>query len=173
MARTILAESELTPLVQSENYAEVCRRAKQVLGKTNLVFPNEMMAFSDGLKSGDGERQFAVGLYRSLYGDEEPATQFTQFAEVLERMGAAKWTLATYWLFLRHPEEFMFVKPKVTQDAAALCRFDILYSPQLSWGTYQRILAFSKHLMTELENAGLKPRDFIDVQSFIWCLGKG
>ena len=44
-------------------------------------------------------------------------------------------------------------------------------TPQLNWKTYERVLAFSMWLFDELTERGLEPRDMIDVQSFIWCIG--
>jgi len=34
----------------------------------------------------------------------------------------------------------------------------------------EAVLRFSKFLRTELIKAELKPRDMIDVQSFMWCI---
>lgn len=62
----------------------------------------------------------------------------------------------------------MFVKPTVTQNAAAVSGFEINYKSQLNWVTYKQVLAFSQYLHRELSE--LKPRDLIDVQSFMWCI---
>ncbi len=61
------------------------------------------------------------------------------------------------------------MKPQVTKQAAERFAFELRYSPEPNWETYSRLLALGTLLMDELKD--LKPRDFIDVQSFIWCIG--
>ena len=75
-------------------------------------------------------------------------------------------------LFLRFPEEHMFIKPLMTQEAAANRGFDIQYDSQLNWNTYSQVLLFSRDLFERLsayENPDLHPRDMIDVQTFMFC----
>ena len=59
-------------------------------------------------------------------------------------------------------------KPTITQHAAALCGFEINYRPEVNWLTYDLVLKFSQYLKDELVD--LRPRDMIDVQSFMWCI---
>ena len=172
-----LGKEQLDPtvlrgLLSSRNYGEVCTRALKLVNATNLIVPNEKMALKDGLKTAAHQEKFATALVDLLYGTTDDYEQrFMRFATVLEEIGAAKWTTATYFPFLIFPQEHMFLKPTVTQEAADLCGFEIGYKPQLNWKTYERVLAFSMWLFDELTERGLKPRDMIDVQSFIWCIG--
>ena len=62
----------------------------------------------------------------------------------------------------------MFIKPSVTQKVAEMSAFEINYRPELNWLTYKSVLDFAHYLRHAL--ADLKPRDMIDVQSFIWCV---
>ena len=64
----------------------------------------------------------------------------------------------------------MFIKPEVTQFAAEACGWDLQYESALNWQTLSRAEAFANYLFNELCQRGLKPRDMIDVQSFIWCI---
>ncbi len=75
-------------------------------------------------------------------------------------------------LFIRFPEKYLFVKPKMTKEAAANRGCDIKYSSQVRWDAYSRILDFGQDLFERLmqsENEMLHPRDMIDIQSFMWC----
>ncbi len=66
----------------------------------------------------------------------------------------------------------MFVKPTVTQEAAANRGFNIHYSSQVNWDTYEHVLMFSNDLKQRLDgydNPALTTRDMIDVQNFMWC----
>lgn len=170
LARTILGRDELAPLRARGAFAEICHRAMQVVNKTNLIFPNEKMALKDGLKPARRQRAFAVALYALLHGEGTLPPRFQRFASVLEDMGAAKWTVATYFPFLLFPDQHQFIKPTYTQNAATICAFDIEYTPRPGWPAYDRMLRFSNYLKSEL--ASLKPRDNIDVQTFMWAIAQ-
>jgi hypothetical protein len=57
----------------------------------------------------------------------------------------------------------------VTKRAAERFGFDFRYSSRPGWDTYASLLEFASVLQTEL--ADWKPRDMIDIQSFIWVMG--
>jgi hypothetical protein len=174
LADAQLGARALQALIEAHNDAEVCARALRVINATNLIFPNEKMQLKDGLKSAQNQKKFAAALVALLHdANDKYEMRFSQFANVLEEIDAAKWTTATYFPYFVFPKEHMFLKPTVTQEAAELCGFEISYRAELNWTTYERVLAFSKWLFGELATEGLEPRDMIDVQSFIWCIGPG
>lgn len=166
----LLDKESFNSLLTSQSYNEICKRAMQVVNKTNLVFPNEKMSLRDGLKSERHEEQFSEKLYYLLHGDDELKKRFNAFSDCLMDLKAAKWTTATYFLFIMYPEQEMFLKPTVTQKAADICRFELDYRPEPNWFTYHRLREFSQYLLQELSE--LEPRDMIDVQSFIWSTAR-
>ncbi len=170
-AQNLLNQRERARLLSVNDDAEVCRRAVSVACATNLIFPNEKMALEDGLQSPVHQPAFATALCHLLYGDDDLQPRFERYADILESIGAAKWPIATYFLFIVYPEEHMFLKPLVTQKTAAISGFDIHYRPNLNWRTYASVLAFANYLKAEF--VGLLPRDMIDVQSFMWCISPG
>jgi hypothetical protein len=165
-----LNQSSYAELLSSGEHSEICKRALYVANKTNLIFPNEKMKLKDGLESPEHQREFAEKLFNLLYDKERLEECFNEFADCLMKMGADKWTVATYHLFIARPDTHMFLKPTVTQDAADVCAFELNYRPDLNWLTYKRLLEFSNHLLDQL--ADLRPKDMIDVQSFIWCIAQ-
>ncbi len=172
LANELLAAGHLRQLIDDEDLDGAYSRAMRVVDKTNLIFPNEKMQLKDGLRATDHKRLFAESLWNLLYSDEKPFEQrFVSFADMLEAIDAAKWTIATYFPFIVFPQRHMFLKPEVTQAAAELCGFEISYRSELNWHTYERLLAFGGWLFDELTKAKLQPRDMIDIQSFIWCIG--
>ncbi|HET7569768.1 MAG TPA: hypothetical protein VFK96_04180 [Gammaproteobacteria bacterium] len=171
LGQTLLGQKAFSTLLEAHEYAEIGKRALKSANATNLIFPNENMALKDGLATEGAPRAFATSLYQLLHGEGALDERFLAFADVLEELGAAKWTTATYFIFICKPAEYMFVKPTITQYAAELCGFEINYKPQLNWLTYKSVLEFSKYLFSEI--AALKPRDMIDVQSFMWCIAPG
>jgi len=173
LAMAKLAPAVLRGLIAGGQHDEACAHALQVVNATNLVFPNEKMQLKDALKPAGHKGKFAAALVDLLYGSDEYRARFERFTTVLEEIDAAKWTTATYLPFFVFPREHMFLKPMVTQAAAELCGFEISYQPTLNWKTYDRLLAFARWLFDELVRQELRPRDMIDVQSFMWCIAPG
>lgn len=171
LAQEMLGKEAFSSLIEKADYTEITKRALKVVNATNLIFPNEKMALKDGLKSGTTKKEFCTVLFSLLFGNEELEQRFTEFAKVLENIGAAKWTTATYFLFIMHPDKYMFIKPTITQYSSELCGFEVNYKPQLNWLTYKSVLSFSEYLFSEISE--LKPKDMIDVQSFMWCIAPG
>jgi hypothetical protein len=64
----------------------------------------------------------------------------------------------------------MFLKPEVTKDFATRVghRFASDYEPHLDVGVYESLLDLIA--TTEGQLVDLRPRDRIDVQSFIWAV---
>jgi hypothetical protein len=112
---------------------------------------------------------FVRAAARFSLGEGEPA--LGAMANALRAHDAAKWTAATYLPFLWRPEAHMFLKPEVTKDFAERVghRFFRDYEPALNIAVYDSLLDLAARTMDEL--ADLKPRDRIDVQSFIWVVG--
>jgi hypothetical protein len=64
----------------------------------------------------------------------------------------------------------MFLKPVATKRMAAACDVQLNYKSAPNILTYRSLLELSDRLAVEL--AELKPRDRIDLQSFIWCVAR-
>lgn len=173
LQQELLGREEFERFMEPEDYEEICHRALQVVNKTNIIFPNEKMALKDGLKSEEHKRMFAEALYFHLYGDGTVEERFLRLARCLEELDAAKWTIATYFLFIGFPDQFPFMKPTVVQHAAKLVKADLQYKPQLNWITYKHLLQFARELHRFLVEADMPPRDMIDVQSFMYCIAPG
>jgi len=79
--------------------------------------------------------------------------------------------VVTVFGFIAQPEAHIFLKPKVTQKAAREYNFNFPYRSRPSWEVYSGLLEFARQIKLDLKS--LKPRDMIDVQSFIWVNGSG
>lgn len=160
-------------LLGESQYSEICKRAINVETKTNLLFSFEKMAVRDAVKN-NGAKLFAGGLYDYIYGADLPRERFEKFADLLDKLPRKQtrvrtWPLLTVFGFIAKPKEFIFLKPRVTQKAAEAYGYDFLYGSKPSWTTYQSLLNFCKQIKKDI--ADLKPRDMIDIQSFIWVMG--
>jgi hypothetical protein len=171
--QTALSREKMCSLLDAGEHRAICDLAIRLTGvqANAMIFKSEKISLRDGLKSDESCHLFAKTLYAVLHGDDEFDARFDAFADALQVVGAAKWTVATYFLFFMHPDVHMFVKPTITQNAAGVCAFDINYKPRVNARTYRSVLAFSRYLRDEIGD--LKPRDMIDVQSFMWCIAPG
>ncbi|MBN1882472.1 MAG: DUF3553 domain-containing protein [Deltaproteobacteria bacterium] len=170
LAQKLLEKGEYSLLLKDQDYEEIVKRALKIVNATNLIFPNEKMSLRDGLENFDAKKEFSEVLYLLLYDEGELEGRFNRFARMLEKINAAKWTTATYFPFIMFPENYMFVKPTVVKYASEACRREINYKSELNWHTYESVLKFSDYLFSEISE--LKPRDMIDVQTFMWCIAQ-
>ena len=132
------------------------------------------MAIRDAIKPAAGARDFAKGLYEYIYGNANMETRFTHFGEVLASLPRKQtrvhtWPLHTVFGFIANPKEFIFMKPRVTQAAAENYDYEFNYRSKPNWETYQNLLNFAEQVRQD--TADLRPRDYIDLQSFIWVMG--
>ena len=173
---SLLNKEDFKTLLDQGNFKEIHDHSKKVINKTNLISPYEKIWFSNGIANEENQIKFARSLFDLLYGEGEMRTRFESFAEMLSGIGAAKWPIATYFLFITFPKNHIFLKPVVTQDAANALRQEINYKPELNWLTYSQVLALAELIRKELIKDGreiLAPLDLIDVQSFIWVTAPG
>lgn len=135
---------------------------------TNLLSPYEKTWMQDVLRgaSADSFIQAAASL-----ASEEVKPALLELERILKPHNAAKWTIVTYLPFLWRPDIHMFLKPEVTKDFAARIGhgFARHYQARLSASVYEELIDMTQEIKEKLTS--LKPRDHIDLQSFIWIVG--
>lgn len=166
LAVDLLPQQRFAELVEVADYAEITQRVLKILNATTLILPNERLSLKNGLAEASAQEMFAKALYEVLYSEQPLKDRFERFSKVLGLIGAGKWTLATYFLFIFYPEKHLFVKPKLIQQAADVCRFELNYKAQLNWLTYESVLSYAGYVSSELSE--LNPRDMMDINAFIW-----
>lgn len=171
--RGLLGVQELRRLVRSGKHSEVANRAIAVESRTNLLFSFEKMALRDALKSAEGARTFATGLLHLVESDVGPRSFERWCAAVAElprvQTRVLTWPVVTVFGFLARPRAHIFFKPMVTRRAAAAYGLDFHYETHPGWDVYAGLLDFAKRIRRDVRD--LRPRDMIDMQSFIWVLG--
>src|SRR5436190_20363131 len=100
--------------------------------------------------------------------------RFEEFVEAVEALPRRQtrvltWPLVSVFGFIAQPERHLFLKPLITKLAAQAYHFPFAYSARPTWSTYENLLEFAALIKDDL--ADLKPRDMINVQSFIFVLG--
>jgi hypothetical protein len=170
----LLERSLFRSLMEAGEFSAIARHAVQIESRTNLLFSFEKMALRDAVKIGNGAQTFSEGLYGFLHGTGSLATRFDRWCEVVSTLPRKQtrvltWPVVTVFGFIAQPEMHVFLKPNVTRKAAGEYGFDFRYSSHPNWETYANLLEFAKVVKRDLKD--LRPRDMIDIQSFIWVLG--
>lgn len=169
-----LNRKEYEQLLADRKYSEIASRAVRVETRTNLLFSFEKMALRDAIKPHAGAKDFAKGLFDYLHGSKSMQIRFERFTEALSSLPRRQtrvltWPLQTVFGFVANPDRFIFLKPRVTKIAAAKYEFPFDYRSSPNWETFKSYLDFAEQVRIDI--ADLHPRDFIDIQSFIWVLG--
>jgi len=170
----LLGRTTFRSLLKEDAYVEIGNRAIKSLSGTNLIFSFESMALRDALRTDAGARRFSEGLYEFLYGRASMPRRFDEWCEVVASLPKKQSRVFTHPVttvfgFLAQPETHIFFKPIVTRTAAERYGFDLHYESRPSWRSYSSLLEFGAVLARDLRD--LKPRDMIDIQSFIWAIG--
>jgi hypothetical protein len=161
-------------LLRQGEFHEIALRAVKIEARTNLIFSFEKMALRDAVKPQAGARAFATGLYDFLYGTGDMERRFEHWCAVVaglprKQTRVSTWPIVTVFGFIAQPDQHFFLKPNVTKLAAREYGFPFHYESRPGWQTYAGCLEFAGQVRKDLSD--LRPRDLIDLQSFIWVQG--
>lgn len=171
-----LNRESFADLLRKKKYSQIAALAVKIESRTNLLFSFEKMALRDAVASPDSSKTFAFGLYNYIYGEEKMDEKFIRFLSIIgslprKQTRVLTWPVVTVFGFIANPTEHIFLKPIVTKTASVKYQFSFQYHSAPNWDTYCSLLNFASQLENDLSL--LKPRDMIDIQSFIWVLGSG
>jgi hypothetical protein len=171
-----LGRKEFQRLLKHGEFSEVAARAVRTEQRSrhSMIFSFEKMALRDAVKSEEGARAFAQGLYDFLHGTDRLERRFERWVDTVAALPRKQtrvltWPLVTVFGFIAQPDTHMFLKPNVTRTAAEEYGFDFHYKSRPSWETYASLLDFAERVRHDQRD--LEPRDMIDLQSFIWVQG--
>lgn len=147
--------------------------ALAVLKATTIVFPIEGAIPFKTLAGAD--REAAVTAIKDLlhgggtYGDR--IAKFASSLHLKDSKGVAKkvtWPLATVWAALLDPKQFTAVKPTAFAGQGQTVGVVADKSAPLNTDGYAKFVEVVKKTQDALAAAGQKPRDLLDVYTFIW-----
>lgn len=169
-----IGRTHLRSLLDAGEAEEIATTAVGIESRTNLLFSFEKMAVRDAIRSNSGAELFSTGLFDWLYGPGTEKAKFERWCDVVGELPrrqtrVATWPVVTVFGFLARPRTHVFLKPNVTRTAAERYGFDFPYRSRPGWDTYRALLDFAETIRTDL--ADWRPRDMIDIQSFIWVTG--
>jgi len=147
----VLSRAEFRRLLRQKAFGEIAARAVRVeqQSRYSMIFSFEKMALRDAVKSEEGARAFAEGLYQFLHGQAKLEDRFERWVKVVSELPRKQtrvltWPLVTVFGFIAQPELHMFLKPTVTRTAAREYGFDFRYNSRPSWETYASLLEFAE-----------------------------
>jgi hypothetical protein len=169
-----LSRTAFRTRLSEKRYGDIAARAVQIESRTNLLFSFEKMALRDAVKPPEGARAFAEGLYEFLFGRGSEERKFEAWCTAVSELPRKQtrvltWPIVTVFGFLATPDRHIFLKPNVTKIAAREYGFEFEYQSRPQWKTYASLLAFANDVRDDVRD--MKPRDMIDIQSFIWVQG--
>ena len=161
-------------LLDARRFVEIARLATSIKSRTNLLFSFEKMALRDAVRSPAGARVFATALFDLLHGTDPLDIRFSRWTAAVADLPRRQtrvltWPVITVFGFLAQPKTHFFFKPMVTREAARRYGVELPYSSQPSWPLYRELLSFVRRVRGDISD--MRPRDMIDMQSFLWVQG--
>jgi hypothetical protein len=161
-------------LLRDKRYAEIAARAIRIESRTNWLFSFEKMALRDAVREPRGAKLFAGALFELLHERAILSRRIENWIEAIARLPRKQtrvltWPLVTVFGFLAQPDVHFFFKPTVTRTAATRLGVELPYASRPSWPQYQALLKFAGAVRRDIRD--LKPRDMINLQSFLWVQG--
>jgi hypothetical protein len=169
-----LNQSAFQDLIRARKFEEIAATAIRIESRTNLLFSFEKMALRDAVRSPAGAKLFALALFDLLHGPNSLETRFSSWIDAVSRLPRRQtrvltWPLVTVFGFIAQPGTHFFLKPTVTREAARRYGLELPYASRPSWPLYRSLLDFVARVRADVRD--LRPRDMIDLQSFLWVQG--
>ena len=172
----LLNREEFQTLLRRGDFLQIANRALQVESKTKppFLFSFEKMALRDALRTPQAAKLFSEGLFNLLYQSGPLPNRFIAWimsvAELPRKQSRVlSWPILTFFPFIAQPSKHMILKPTAMRSAALELGYDLDYSAKPTFKTYQSLLQFADLVKAEIID--LKPKDYHDVQTFLWVIG--
>ena len=160
--------------LDDKRYKEVAGRAVRIEAGRSLLFSFEKMALRDAVRDVSGAKIFAQGLFEFLYGGSPMKARFETWCAVVEALPRKQtrvltWPFVTVFGFIAQPKTHIFLKPNTTKEAARALGLTFNYTSRPNWTTYSDYLELANTVRAGIRD--MRPRDMIDIQSFLWVQG--
>jgi hypothetical protein len=170
----VLSETAFRRLMDEGHFDRIATLATSVESRTNLLFSFEKMALRDAVRSAAGAEAFAIALFDLLHGSDPMEVRFSSWIAAVgalprKQTRVLTWPLVTVFGFIAQPKTHFFFKPTVTREAARRYDVELAYASRPTWPVYQDLLGFVRRVHSDISD--LRPRDMIDLQSYLWIQG--
>lgn len=169
-AQAAFAKRTMQEQMKDEDHDAIVGAMIDVLSRTTLVKPTAGLKPMQKLEDDQTKQELALALYQLLHGKKAFRKRFRLWIRTLEgALGdAPTWPLATVFPALVFPEEHVCVKRSVFDLQAREVKPGTRVPDRVSRRGYRRARRITRAVRSELEDAGLEPRDMLDVRRFIW-----
>jgi DNA polymerase III delta prime subunit len=178
-AREMLSEGELQDLldqgslsrgaVSASCFDEFLRRCAAVGRESNLLW-RKMPARGDlGILYHPSldKPTFCLAVFDLLYGPGNSPARLERYLNyVRSHKLPNKWTFPTYFLFVCHPENDIFVNPATIKWFLSFVGQGKVWKPTPTADGYAAILEAAQRLKRSLKKQ--QPHDMVDIQSLLW-----
>jgi hypothetical protein len=169
-----LGRDQLKAALSEGTHRAAAAEAVRIESRTNLLFSFEKMAVRDAVATDAGARDFVEGLFDWLHGSGTEKQRFERWVETVQGLPRRQtrvltWPVATVFGFIARPRVHCFLKPTVTRVAAERMGLEFAYRSAVQWSTYSSLLSLTREV--KAATSDWRPRDLIDIQSFIWVQG--
>jgi hypothetical protein len=170
----VLSEPQFRRLLDARQFSQIASLAIGVESRTNLLFSFEKMALRDAVRPPGGAQAFATALFDLLHGSDPLGVRFSSWIAAVAALPRRQtrvltWPLVTVFGFIAQPKTHFFFKPTVTREAARRYGVKLPYAARPSWPLYKDLLSFVRKVRGDISD--MRPRDMIDMQSFLWVQG--
>jgi hypothetical protein len=160
--------------LRTGEYQDIAARAVKIESGRSLLFSFEKMALRDAVRSEAGAKIFAEGLFNFLHGGGPIEQRFADWIALVDRLPRKQtrvltWPLITVFGFIAQPDRHIFLKPNTIREAARKIGLPFDYVSRPNWRTYADYLALAAFVRRAIRE--MRPRDMIDIQSFLWVQG--
>lgn len=173
-AKELINEAELRRLCAVHEYDEVLRRLDMLGLRTNLIYR------SNGKENGDLRLMYRIGenvagfcdlVVDLLYGPDDSPQRLGRFLTACQSLGFnANWAFPTFFLFITHPDQDIFIKPESAQRFTEFMGSPGLIQQKPNAQAYAAYLQIIRELRSAMQT--YRPRDMVDIQSVVWCCGE-
>lgn len=162
------AEKYLSRKILQGDPTEAHKMANKVLTVTGLVGAKERKKFKSIAE--EHHEEVISALRALLYGKSKLIGRIDGYVRALEKaMGdTPSWELTTVFLGAVHPKEHVVVRARVLSLQAQWMAPGLLVSDRPMGLLYERLVHMTKGVEELLVEAGLEPRDFLDLHDFMW-----
>ena len=167
-AGEIFAEERLAELVEKDDVSAFLKETSELLGSTSLTSGKSHAGLFDAMPEANG-KAFVKALQGLLYAETKVEQRFDALVAALSYGNTTPtWQLASAFGALALPMEHIYVRPSVFRDQARWMAPQLDDGSNVSGPVYARYRNMGMRIMKRLREAGLKPRDMLDVYGFMW-----
>lgn len=164
-----LSREEYLEMLEAGDPEEIIRRLDKLGKHNNLLFRGVPRSGDLGILYQEGldKQAFVEAMFDLLHGEGDSPDRLDRYSQFVDENELPnKWTFPTYFLFLAHPDEDIFVKPRAITWFLKAMQSELILGSKPSGAIYAGILKLAHEVKTAFSEQGAA--DMVDVQAIIW-----